>query len=167
MYIFINTCIHVISIFSLLFFDQEDHEVNVAKLCNILVELHDLGFTDDIVMGQAKFQANVQRLYPDVAAGWFDLVPPNGTPGSWRSSNDSCPVIEMTISPLRQESAPPMSLEALLTGGSLVPGPRSAQALRDGSSSVPSEGGSASAVPGPLVPAESAVLPIFLRTWVW
>ena len=103
------------------------HTLPVAKLCNVLVELHDLGFADDIILGQVIAPCQLLTLYPGTMRGWYDLEPRNATTGDWRSSSDSCPVIEMVMEPAESlsPSAPPL-LESLFS----LPPPQTAQALR-------------------------------------
>ena len=45
-----------------------EQELTVNKLCDVVVELHDLhdlGFVTDVIMGQAVFKADLHTLYPN------------------------------------------------------------------------------------------------------
>ena len=67
----------------------------INKLC----QLHDLGLRDNLILGQVIAKCHLPMLFPESMQGWYDLIPLNGTPGGWRSSMDSYPVIEMTMAP--------------------------------------------------------------------
>ena len=82
------------------FFVQETRTVDVGRLSLIQVELHDLGFFEAVILGAVTFPVNLGLLYPEPVQGFFDLMPTNGTPGAWRNSRDSCPVIEMAMKPV-------------------------------------------------------------------
>ena len=82
------------------------------KLCNITVELHDLGVLDSVVLGAATFKVSLQTLYPAGACGFFDLVPPGGRPGLWKEHANSYAVCELSFAPQYHPTAP----SCLLTG---------------------------------------------------
>ena len=113
-----------------------------------------------MILGTATFKVNFQTLYPDVVCGFFDLVPPNGTAGGWRSSTDSCPVIEVAFRPTtpcpvivgcgffdfgplatqaHTPSAPPPPVDAAEPG---VQGPNGPQVVAQGPQTVVSSTGS-------------------------
>ena len=85
---------------------EEKHTVPVDKLCNITVELHDIGLVDSVVLGAATFKVSPQTLYPAGACGFFDLVPPGGQPGSWKEHADSFAVCELSFAPQCEPTAP-------------------------------------------------------------
>ena len=119
----------------------------MARLHNIEMELHDLGFFDEVVLGAMTFKVNVNTLYPDSVSGFFDMMPRNGTPGGWRSSSDSCPVCELSLGPETAPSAPTWSLDNLLA----LPGPSAAQAFCASAGSAAAVGSGAHTEGGPEV----------------
>ena len=93
---------------------EEKHTVPVDKLCNITVELHDIGLVDSVVLGAATFKVSLQTLYPAGACGFFDLVPPGGQPGLWKEQHaNSYAVCELSFAPQYHPTAPSCLLTSL------------------------------------------------------
>ena len=63
----------------MLVFRHLNHTVDVARLNHITLELHDLGFFEEVILVAVTFKVNVNTLHLDSVHGFFDQMPPGGS----------------------------------------------------------------------------------------